>query len=198
MSDESTLTKQEPSETTSAVDIPSLVQKAVATIKHLQDTWPADPCVFDTGDPAMARLVINTPIHATHVLVINNNHFMFAHAQLLSAKSRFFAALMSGQYREKESTVVHIEIPYPDAIRNVMGLLYGACEMKDIHTGRSLLTLIALAEFLGIDEMCHQAYKMLGSVWRESYEKAGKKLFCEVVTVELLDRVVRYHHSEPF
>lgn len=54
-----------------------------------------------------------------------------------------------------------------------------------------MLTFITLAEFLGVDDLLQSVYKQLERLWRESYKKAEKEEFCELKTVESLDRVMR-------
>lgn len=81
-------------------DISLLAEKAALFIKQAQQCLPEKESVSD-GEPGaiapymmkMARFVLNTPIDATHVLVVNNNDLMFAHAELLSGKSIYSCTL---------------------------------------------------------------------------------------------------------
>ncbi|KAJ3192657.1 hypothetical protein HK101_006177 [Irineochytrium annulatum] len=109
----------------------------------------------------------NSPIGATHVLVVNESQVLFVHAPVLARRSDFFSGLLLGGFAEAERLVVHAELPFADASAEVALRWFYSEVLPEKAAWSDGIRIMANGQYLGCEDLVETTAHLILARWDE-------------------------------
>ncbi|KAJ3189558.1 hypothetical protein HK101_008907 [Irineochytrium annulatum] len=154
--------------------IDALIENALAILQSLPDA-PSD--LIDTNGTINLPIadwpsMINSPIGATRVLVVNNASVYFVHDPVLKRGSALFSNMLDGRFKEGGAKVLRVEVPFRAQFWEVLSCLY-LDEVPPLYPTDVPMTL-ANARYLAMDKLTKGCIRKLSTASLKSWSDLNK------------------------